>query len=112
MRAALLRAVALLRLAGLIIVELVMSSLQVAWDAMTPRHRARPGIIALPLDARTDLEITVLANLICLTPGTLSLEVSDDRRFLYLHAMFIDDPAESRRALKESMERRVLEALR
>jgi multicomponent Na+:H+ antiporter subunit E len=112
MRAALLRLVALLRLAGLFIVELVISSLQVAWDAVTPRHLARPGIIAVPLDARTDLEITVLANLICLTPGTLSLEVSEDRRVLYVHVMFIDDPAESRRAVKTVMERRVLEALR
>jgi multicomponent Na+:H+ antiporter subunit E len=38
-------------------------------------------VIALPLDAKTDLEITILASLISLTPGTLSLDVSEDKRF-------------------------------
>lgn len=106
------RSIALLRLGWLFVYELVAPSFQVAWDVVTPRHLAKPGIIAVPLDARTDLEITVLANLICLTPGTLSLDVSADRRVLWVHCMFIDDPDESRQALKDVMERRVIEALR
>jgi multicomponent Na+:H+ antiporter subunit E len=106
------RTLALLRLGWLFIYELVVSSVQVAWDVATPRHRSRPGILEVPLDARTDLEITVLSNLICLTPGTLSLEVSANRSVLYVHFMFIDDPGKSRRMLKEALERRVLEALR
>jgi multicomponent Na+:H+ antiporter subunit E len=106
------RSIALLRLLWLFLYELIVSSVQVAWDVVTPRHLARPGIIALPLDARTDVEITVLANLICLTPGSLSLEVSADRRVLYVHTMFIDDAEASRRSLKQVFERRVLEALR
>jgi multicomponent Na+:H+ antiporter subunit E len=74
----------------------------------------RPGIIAIPLDARTDLEITLLANLITLTPGTLSLDVSADRRVLYVHVMYIDnDDIEAvRRSIKDGFERRVLEVLR
>lgn len=48
----------------------------------------KPGVIALPLSARTEMEITLVANLISLTPGTLSLDVSDDRKVLYIHAMF------------------------
>lgn len=43
----------------------------------------------------------MVANLISLTPGTLSLDVSDDRRVLYIHAMFLDDEDELRRSLKE-----------
>ena len=42
----------------------------------------RPGVLAIPLDAKTDVEITMLANLITLTPGSVSLDVSSDRRFL------------------------------
>ena len=75
-------------------------------------HRSRPGIIAVPIEARTDLEITTLANLVSLTPGTLSLDVSGDRRTLYVHAMFVDDPESIHRDIKNGMERRVLEALR
>lgn len=92
--------------------ELVLSNLRVAWDVVTPRARRRPGVVAVPLDATTDAEITLLANLVTLTPGTLSLDVSPDRRTLYVHAMFVDDPDQVRRAIKHGFERRVLELLR
>jgi multicomponent Na+:H+ antiporter subunit E len=89
--------------------EIIKSNLQVAWDVVTPSHHATPGVVAIPLDVTTAGEITLLANLITLTPGTLSLDVSDDRKTLYIHAMFIDDPDEVRRYIKENLERRVLE---
>ena len=68
-------------------------------------------VIALPLSARTEMEITIVANLISLTPGTLSLDVSDDRKVLYIHAMFLDYEEELRNNLKE-MEHRALELFR
>ena len=92
--------------------ELILANLRVAYDVVTPRHRMRPGIIAVPLDARTDVEITVLSNLITLTPGSLSIDVSADRRFLYVHMMYIDDAEAARRQIKEGFERRVLRVLR
>ena len=61
---------------------------------------------------RTDLEITLLANLITVTPGSFSLDVSDDRSVLYVHAMYVDDPEALRREIKDGFERRVLELLR
>ena len=101
-----------LRLAVLFIYELVVSSLRVVWDVVTPNHLSRPGIIAMPLDAESDTEILVVANLISLTPGTLSMDISEDRKTLYVHGMFIEDPDALRRELKQGMERKVLEALR
>ena len=92
--------------------ELILANLRVAYDVMRPTHRMRPGILAIPLDARTDIEITMLANLITLTPGSVSLDVSSDRRFLYLHAMYIDDVEEFRKSIKNTIECRVLEVLR
>jgi len=92
--------------------ELLVSNLKVLWDVITPRHISRPGIIGLPLDARTDLEIMLVANLISLTPGTLSLDLSDDRRVLYIHVMFLDDIETTRRQIKQGLERRVLEVMR
>jgi len=73
-----------------------------------------PGVIAIPLDARTDIEITLVANLITLTPGSVSLDLSEDRKVLYIHAMYIDggDVEAYRRSVKEGLERRVLELLR
>lgn len=94
--------------------ELVLANLRVAYDVLTPGYQMRPGVIAVPLDARTDAEITLLANLITLTPGTLSLDVSSDRKVLYIHVMYIDndDLDEVRRKIKSGFERRVLEVLR
>ena len=91
--------------------ELVRANLRVAFDIVTPPWHMQPGVIALPLSARTEMEITIVANLISLTPGTLSLDVSDDRKVLYIHAMFLDDEEELRRNLKE-MEHRALELFR
>ncbi|MEM7045280.1 MAG: Na+/H+ antiporter subunit E [Pseudomonadota bacterium] len=102
----------ILRLTAFFLWELLISSLQVAWDVITPTHRSRPGIVAVPIDAKTDLEITALANLVSLTPGTLSLDLSADAKTLYVHAMFVDDPEAIRRDIRDGMERRVLEALR
>lgn len=91
--------------------ELVQANLIVAIDIITPSWKMRPGVIALPLDAKTEVEITLIANFIALTPGTLTLDVSDDKRVMYIHAMFLDDEEELRRNLKK-MERRVLKVLR
>ena len=65
----------------------------------------------MPLDVKSDAGILLVANLIALTPGTLSLDLSRDRRTLYVHAMFIDDPDALRRELKQGMERRVIEVV-
>jgi len=99
-------------LAGYFLGQLLASNLRVLWDVVTPSHGSRPAIVGVPLDARTDLEITLVANLVSLTPGTLSLEISDDRRTLYVHVMFMDDAERVRREIKEGIERRVLEVLR
>jgi multicomponent Na+:H+ antiporter subunit E len=101
-----------IRFAFFFLRELIHSNLRVAWDVISPKSRRKPGIVAVPLDVSTDIEITVLANLITLTPGTLSLDVSDDRRVLYVHGMFVEDPQLMRNEIKSGFERRVMELLR
>jgi multicomponent Na+:H+ antiporter subunit E len=103
-----------LDLALFFICELVLANLRVAYEILTPRHHMKPGIVGIPLDASTDLEITALANIITLTPGTLSLDISPDRRVLYIHAMYVDvhNLDQVRRAIKQGFERRLLRVLR
>lgn len=96
---------------GFFIAELFKANLRVALDVVTPSHDMRPGVVAIPLTVKTDLQITLLANVISLTPGTLSLDVSDDRSVLYIHSMYVDDPDELRHEIKAGFERRVLEVL-
>jgi multicomponent Na+:H+ antiporter subunit E len=69
----------------------------------------RPAIVAVPLDLTSDFQITLLANLITLTPGTLSLDISDDKKILYVHGMYVDDVDEFRRSIKQGFEKRVQE---
>ncbi|MEX0702704.1 MAG: Na+/H+ antiporter subunit E [Planctomycetales bacterium] len=92
--------------------EMVLANIRVAHDVITPTHHMRPGVIAVPLDAKTDAEITLLSMLITLTPGTLSLDVSADKSVLYIHGMFVEDPDAVRASIKERIERRVLEVMR
>ena len=92
--------------------ELVVSSWRVAVDVVKPLPLMRPGVVGIPLDAKTDLEITLLANVISLTPGTLSLDVSEDRKTLYIHAMYVVNPDDLRKEIKDGLERRLLELLR
>jgi multicomponent Na+:H+ antiporter subunit E len=93
--------------------EMLLANLRVAYDVVTPTHYMRPGVLAIPLDAKSDAEITLLANLLTLTPGSLSVDLTPDRSVLYLHVMYIDeDDVEAvRRKVKDSFERRVLEVL-
>ena len=100
------------RLVGYFLFELVHSNLRVFWDVVTPGHISRPGIVGVPLSAETDIEILLVANLISLTPGTLSIDLSEDRRTLFVHVMFLDDPDLFRKEIKEGLERRVLEVTR
>jgi multicomponent Na+:H+ antiporter subunit E len=92
--------------------ELIIANLKVAFDIVTPTDYMKPGIIAVPLDAETDLEITLLANLITLTPGTLSLDVSSDKKILYVHSLYVEDANEFRREIKNGIEKKLLEILR
>lgn len=100
-----------LRFALFFLWELLRANVQVAVLVLSPLHRLRPAVVAIPLAAQTDTEITMLANLITLTPGTLSLDVSADRRFLYVHVMHITDLEQFRRDTA-ALERLLLEVSR
>jgi multicomponent Na+:H+ antiporter subunit E len=92
--------------------EVIWANFRVAADVLTPPFYMRPRVLAIPLDANTDIEITLLANLISLTPGSLSLDVSTDRRVLYVHAMYAADADATRREIKDGLEKRLLNLLR
>lgn len=106
------RAWRVISLFALFIYELVLSAWRVAVLVLSPRMDIKPGIIAYPLKVDRDFEITMLANLITLTPGTLSVDVSDDRRILYVHAIDASDPDATRRDIADGFERKIMEAFR
>ncbi|TCR93224.1 Na+/H+ antiporter subunit E [Rhizobium sp. BK376] len=100
----------ILSLAILFLRELLKSAWAVAMTVTRPNMMVKPGIFAFPLTVDSDFEITLLANLITLTPGTLSVDVSDDRRTLYVHALDCSDPDGLKRSIAEGFERKIREA--
>lgn len=92
--------------------EMIKANVQVAYDVITPHYFMKPGIVALPLDVKTDFEITMLSNMISLTPGTLVVDLSADRKVMYVHVMYLKDREEFIRMTKNGLERKLLEAIR
>src|SRR5690606_23960496 len=93
--------------------ELFLASLKVAYDIITPDFLLKPGMVAFPLSAKTDLEITLLANMVSLTPGTLSMAISEDRKILYIHSLYVTNGRKSViDEIKNGFEKRILEITR
>ncbi|AXV14744.1 Na+/H+ antiporter subunit E [Neorhizobium sp. SOG26] len=92
--------------------ELAMSAWKVAVLVTRRRMDLKPGIFAFPLTVDRDFEITLLANLITLTPGTLSVDVSEDRKTLFVHAIDCSDIEGAKRDIAEGFERKIMEAFR
>lgn len=99
-------------LAALFVYELVLSAVRVAKMVLTPNLVLQPSIIAFPLTVDRDFEITLLANLITLTPGTLSVDVSDDRKILFIHAIDGADEEGIIDDIADGFERKIMEAFR
>lgn len=99
-------------LAALFLYELVLSAVRVARVVLSPKMELRPGIFAYPLTVDRDFEITLLANLITLTPGTLSVDVSDDRKILFVHCIDVPDVDSAIDDIRNGFERKILEAFR
>jgi multicomponent Na+:H+ antiporter subunit E len=92
--------------------ELILSALKVAWLVIQPKPRLRPAIIAYPLTVTTDAQITLLANMITLTPGTLSIDVSADRKTLFIHAIDIESKEALIGDIAGGFETKIVEAFR
>ncbi len=98
-------------LGALFFFELAMSAIRVALLVATPNMKAhlKPGFIAFPLKAKSNGEITLLANLITLTPGTLSVDVSKDKKYLYVHAISVTNKRELIKSIASGFERKIIE---
>ena len=87
--------------------ELVVSSLFVAWDIITPKDYMNPGIVEVPVDLKTDTAIISLANLISMTPGSLTLDMTPDKKKIYVHVMYLYNKEEFIRKTKDQLEKRI-----
>ncbi len=89
--------------------ELLLSNFAVMRIVLMPRLAIRPGIIAYKTELTNDLALATLANLITLTPGTLTLDISEDRSTLFIHTLNISDAAEVAEGIRSAFETSLLE---
>lgn len=82
-----------LRLAGTVLADIVKSNIAVARLILGDEARITPGFVWVPLSLRDPHAIVALAGIVTMTPGTLSADLSDDRRHLLVHAFDVDDAA-------------------
>jgi multicomponent K+:H+ antiporter subunit E len=94
----------------LVMWDIVVANIQVAWIVLTKRNAdMRPNWVVIPLDLRSPEAITILAGTITLTPGTVSADLSDEGKSLLVHALDADDPDAVRDDIKQRYERRIKE---
>lgn len=92
--------------------QMIRANIQVAYDVITPNYFMQPGIVKYPMNAKSEFEINMLSTVISLTPGTLIIDVSEDRKVLYIHVMYLKDKERFIQAIKDGFERRLLEIIR
>ena len=109
------RAYDLLNFIGYVLWSIVLSNVSLAKVVLQPRPHLNPGIIAVPLSVATNLEIMILASVITLTPGTISVDLGQTaqrERVLYVHNLTVGDPEAFRQSVKNTFERRLLRVTR
>lgn len=92
--------------------DTIKANLQVAYDVITPNYYAKPGIVAYPMEAESDFEITMLANVIALSPGTLVIDVDKVNKLIYIHVMFLSDKEKFVSKMKNGLEKKLMQILR
>ena len=84
--------------------DIFISNLEVARRVLGSNSKLNPGFIAYPLELTGDFPLTVLASTISLTPGTVSVDFSEDKQWLYIHALHIDSEQEIIDSIRERYE--------
>jgi multicomponent Na+:H+ antiporter subunit E len=95
------RVFGILRFALFYLGEIMKSNLRIALDVARPRPKIKPGIVAVGVEELSERATVLVANLITMTPGTLSLDISDDGRWIYVHCLYLQDPEAARKSMEK-----------
>lgn len=92
--------------------DMIQANIEVTREIMTPELNMTPGIIAYEHKLKTDFEITMMTNLIALTPGTMVLKISDDKKILYIHGLYVRDKEKFIERMRNGLEKKLIEIIR
>ncbi|MDQ0207812.1 Na+/H+ antiporter subunit E [Alkalicoccobacillus murimartini] len=106
------KVVSIIHLLYLFIMELILSSVLMIKQILRPSLNITPGIFSFETELEGDLEITVLALLLTLTPGSVVLEITKDNNTFYIHAMDIPESRDAVMKAKSTFEKAIMEVTR
>lgn len=89
--------------------DVIRANFRLARIILSPRMNLRPAVVAVPFILDEENAIILLANMMTLTPGTLSLDISTDRKMLYIHTVWLDDAESFRKQVIDGYEKRLKE---
>jgi len=95
----------LAKFVAVVIYEIMVANVVVAKLILTKQDKLQPGFIQLPLDLTSPLAISLLANTISLTPGTVSCDLSEDQSYLLIHALHVEDVTATINEIKNHFEK-------
>jgi multicomponent Na+:H+ antiporter subunit E len=98
-----------LGLLGVFLLDLLRANIRMAILILSPRMKLRPAVVAVPLVLKSKSAIVLLINLITLTPGTLSLDITTDQSVMFVHTVYLEDPEQFKQQLLTGYEKRLQE---
>lgn len=96
---------------GYFALEVVKANLRLMRIVLSPNPKMQPAIVRVPVQLKSDIALTVLANILTLTPGTLSLDISEQRDAIFVHVIDTESPEALRHEIQNGFERRLKEIL-
>ncbi|MGB3668413.1 MAG: Na+/H+ antiporter subunit E [Bermanella sp.] len=99
----------IIRYVFMVLGDIVVANFEVAFLILGPNKKLNPAFVAIPLEIEFELPITILASTVSLTPGTVSAEISEDKKWLYVHVLNLTDKDELIAQIKSRYERPLME---
>lgn len=92
-----------------VLMDIVVANFEVALLVLGSSKKLKPAFIAVPIKIQYEFPITILASTVSLTPGTVSAEISEDKKWLYVHVLHLTDKAELIESIKQRYEKPLME---
>ncbi len=92
--------------------EMVKANLMLARDILSPKIKIKPGIVRINIDEKTDNQLLIIFNLITMTPGSMCMDLSADRKAIYVHGMYVNDRDRFEAEIKNGIIAKVMEVFK
>ena len=92
--------------------DMIRANIEVTKEILTPRFKLNPAVVIFEHRLKSDFEITMISNLIALTPGTMVLKISPDKKYLYIHSFNLKDKDKFSEHLRNGLEKKLIEVIR